>query len=93
MRSPLVIIVELLFGVLNGIYQTIVFVVGKLGELMFSLLFLSTFGIFGFFLALAIGTIVFLLLARFIFKNSRNLLVFGIALLVAVAVLVLLWMI
>jgi len=93
MESPLIIIVELLFGVINGIYKTLTFVFGKLGELLISLLFFSALGIFGFFLAVAIGAIVFILMAKFIFKTWKSLFVFGIALLVTVAVLVLLWMI
>lgn len=93
MKSPLIIIAELLSGLISGIYQTIVFILGKFGELMVSLLFLSVFGIHGFFLALAIGAIVFLLLVRFIFKTTKTILGFGIALAVVIAILVLLWLV
>lgn len=90
MKSPLLIIVELFSGLISSIFQTISFVFGKFGELMYSLLFLSSLGMTGFFLALAIGAIVFLILVRFVFKTSKTLLGFGIAFGVVVAVLVLL---
>lgn len=90
MKSPLIIIVELLTGVATGIFQTIAFVVGKFGELMMSLLFLSALGPYGFLLALVIGAIVFLLVTKFIFKTAGSLLGLGIALAAMFAVLFLL---
>lgn len=93
MKSPLIIVVELLYGIVNGILQTILFIFRKFGELLHSLLFFSTLGVFGVVLAIAIGVMVFLLVAKFIFKSSKTLLAIGIALIVVIAVLALLWMI
>ena len=93
MKSPLILIAELLYGIISGVLQTIIFVIEKLGELVLSLMFFSTLGIFGFILAIAIGAIVFILMTKFIFKSSRTLLAIGIALVIVVAVLALLWLI
>lgn len=90
MKSPLIIIVELLIGLATSVFQTISFVVGKFGELMMSLLFLSALGPYGFLLALVIGAIVFLLVTKFIFKTAGILLGLGIALAAMFAVLFLL---
>lgn len=93
MKSPLIIIVELLTGLITGIFQTMAFVLGKFGELVMSLLFLSALGPYGFLLAIGIGAIVFLLVTKFIFKTTGSLLGFGIALAAIVAVLFLLQLI
>lgn len=93
MKSPLIIIAELLTGLIGTIGRTLSFVIRKLGELALSLLFFSTLGPFGVILAIAIGAIVFLLVTKFIFKTSRTLLAFAIALVAVVAILALLWLI
>jgi len=93
MRSPLIIIAELLAGLIGTIGQTLSFVIGKLGELLMSLLFFSTLGPLGLILAIVIGIIVFFLVTKFIFKSSSTLLGFGIALAVVIAILALLWLI
>jgi len=93
MKSPIVIILELLAGLITNAITTIGFVILKLGELMVSLLFLSTFGIFGFLIAILIGVVVFFFLAKVIFKTSGSLISLIIAAAVVFLVLILLSMV
>lgn len=89
-KSPLIIIVELLTGLISSLISTFLFVVGKLVELFYSLMFLSSLGVFGFLIAIAIGAGVFVFFAKFVFKNWKSVMGFGIALGVVFLVLFLL---
>lgn len=93
MDSPLIIISELLLGIITNTFSTIYFVFTKLYELAMSLFFFSTLGIFGFLIAIAIGAVVFYTLSRFVLKNTRSLVSFGIAFAIVIAVTVALSMI
>ncbi len=86
-KSPLVIIAELIVGMINGIITTIKFVLTKFLELMITLVFYSTFGIYGFLIAVFIGAGVFILVTKFIFKSSKTLISLGIAFIAVIAVL------
>lgn len=88
MDSPLIIIAELLWGVISGTWNTVVFILEKLYELALSLLFFSTLGIFGFLVAIVIGVVVFVLITKFILKNSSTLLSVGLSFAVVIGVLV-----
>lgn len=90
MKSPLVIIIELLTGLITNTVNTIGFVVEKLLELFGSLLFISTFGVPGVIIAVAIGAVVFIFASTVIFKTGSSLVSFGIAIVVVFVVLFLL---
>lgn len=89
-KSPLVIIVELLTGLISSGIDTFLFVVGKLFELFHSLIFLSSLGISGFVIAIVIGAGVFVFFAKFVFKNWKSVMGLGIALGAVILVLALL---
>lgn len=80
MKSPLIILQEMFVGLIMGVVNTVAFVLGKLWELLHSLIFLSSLGIFGFIIALIIGIGVFIFFAKFVFNNWKSALGFGIAL-------------
>ena len=90
MKSPLVIILELFAGLIKSTVDTVFFVFGKLGELLVSLLYISTFGIFGFLIAILIGSLVFVFAAKLVFKSWKSLSAFSIALITVFIVLILL---
>jgi len=92
MKSPLIIIIELFAGVISSAISTILFIIGKLGELAVSLVFVSSLGIFGLFIAIIIGAIVFFFFAKIIFKTGKSLFAFIIALVAVLLVLLLISM-
>ena len=90
MKSPLIILIELLAGVISNTFSTIIFIFKKLGELMVSLFYVSSLGIFGIILAVVIGGVVFYFFSRVIFKTSKSLLPLALAFIAIILVLVLL---
>ena len=87
MKSPLLILIELVVGIIQASVQTIAFVLTKLQELVLSLIFISSFGIAGFLIALLIGVGVFFFISKFVFKTSKSILGFAIALVAMLGVL------
>lgn len=92
MKSPLIIIIELLAGIVKSIVDTIGFVSFKLAELFVSLVVFSTLGIVGIVIAAVIGVCVFFFVTKFLLKTSGTLIRVGIALIVVLAVLILISM-
>lgn len=90
MKSPLVIIFELLSGLISNSIETMGFVAGKLVELFFSLMFVSSLGVFGFLTAVAIGAAVFVFVSKTVFKEWGSVVSLCIAALAVVIVLAIL---
>jgi hypothetical protein len=63
-----------------GIVNTLAFVLGKLWELFHSLVFLSSFGVFGLVIAVVIGIGVFIFFAKYVFDNWKSALGIGLGL-------------
>lgn len=93
MKSPLIIIIELLAGLLNNAVSSIVLIVEKLAELVGSLLFISSLGIFGVIIAVVIGAVVFIFVSKVFFKTWKSVFGFVIAFAAVIFVLLLISMI
>ncbi len=91
MKSPIVIIAELVAGLISSIISTMIFVITKFLELISSLMMYSSSNLQSFAIAAFLGAVVFILITKFIFKSSKTLLSLGIALIAIVAVLVFFW--
>ena len=72
-RSPIVIIIELLVGLIANIAQSFSFIYTKLVELFATLGYMSGFGPLGFAVALIIGSTVIFFILKFIFGSSKTL--------------------
>jgi hypothetical protein len=73
-RSPILIIIELLVGLIANIVQSFLFIYTKLVELFVTLGYISGFGPLGFALALVIGSTVVFFILKFVFGSSKTLL-------------------
>lgn len=91
MEGPLLIVAQLISGLINGILGTIFFVLSKFVELMMALMFDSSFGAYGFIVAVVVGAVVFLFVTKFVFQSTRTLIALGIAFIAVIAVLAFLW--
>ena len=70
-RSPLVIIIELLGGLIANFLQSFAFIYVKLVELFVNLGYISGLSPIGFLIALFIGSLVVYFILKFIFGSSR----------------------
>jgi len=84
MKSPLVILLELLVGLIASAVNTIIFIFTKLVELSVSLGFLAGSSLLGMIIAAAAVFAVLLFVLRFIFSASKQIII-----LVAITALVL----
>jgi len=80
MQSPLVILIELIFGLIKNIIWSIVFAFSKIFELFTSLAYLGRTGVFGMLIAFIIGSSVLLLILKFIFGASKTVIKLGLIL-------------
>ena len=70
-RSPLLILLELLEGLILNIVSSFVLVYEKMLELFITLAFISGLNPIGFVVALFIGSIIFYFILKFIFGSSK----------------------
>jgi hypothetical protein len=73
-RSPIIIIIELLAGLIANILQSFALIYTKLVELFVTLGYISGFGPVGFAIALIIGSTVIFFILKFMFGSSKTLL-------------------
>lgn len=88
-RSPIIILLELLGGLLVSFVQTFSMMYSKLVELFVTLGYISGLSPFGFVIAVFIGSFVCYFVIKFVFGSSKTLLyifVFYLAVLVLVSV-------
>ncbi len=93
-KSPIIIIIEIILGLLATTLQTILFLMGKLAELFVSLAYLAAVNPLGFILATFIGAVCLYFILKVIFKQSKFLfLILGIFILFLVSILVIAFLI
>jgi len=92
MKSPLLIIAELITGLITGLIATMKFVILKFIELITSLTMYSSSNIQSFAISVALGAVVFVMVTKFIFKSSKTLISLGISLIAVIVILVYFWM-
>ena len=73
-KSPIIIILELLAGLIANIAQSFTFIYTKLVELFITLGYISGLSPIGFVLALAVGSTVVFFILKFVFGSSKMLL-------------------
>jgi len=75
MKSPLIILIELILGLITRASETIGFLFFKVLEFLASLSTFTIFGVSGLLIALVIGTIVVFFAIKFFFKSSKSLII------------------
>lgn len=90
MKAPFVILLELFFGLVKSIIDTMGFLISKLIELFISLGFIAGTSPLGFIVAVAVGTVIVLLVMKFVLGSSRNYILVGViaAVLFIIAILI-----
>lgn len=73
-RSPIIIIIELLAGLIANIVQSFAFIYTKLLELFITLGYISGLSPIGFAVALIVGSTVIFFVLKFMFGSSKTLL-------------------
>ncbi len=87
MKSPLLIVAELISGLIMGLIDSVIFVLSKFIELIISLLSISVLSTTGFVVAVLAGAGVFIFLTGFVFKSAKTLISLVIAFIAVIAVL------
>ena len=75
MKSPLIVLIEMVSGLISRIFESSSFIILKIFELLSSLMFITRYGILGVILVLMVVFLVIFLALKFLFKSSRTLLI------------------
>lgn len=75
MKSPLMILIELIVGLISRIFESINFTLMKMVELFISLSFIANLNTFGLIMAVLFGSIIFYFVLKYLFGTSKTLVV------------------
>lgn len=72
-KSPILIVFELIKGLIENIQSSFYFIAVKLSELFVSLRFIANYSPIGFFIAIIFGSVVIFFLLKYTFGSSKAL--------------------
>jgi hypothetical protein len=74
-KSPLIILIELIVGLIASALSTIMFILSKLAEFFYSLTYATGFGIFGAILIAGVGSIILSIVVKMAFGAGKDVII------------------